>query len=81
MANTEAEYILSIDPGTVNLGYCVIKISDLHIVEWGAVNIKDSTNQGTCTKLARELNGLNLTSKRKIIIIIAFFTIYIPIFS
>jgi len=53
-----AEYVLSIDPGTINLAYCLIRIKDLKIIKWGLFSIKDSTHEGSCTKLAKQLDLL-----------------------
>lgn len=65
-----AEYILSFDPGTINTSYCLLKIDGLRIQDWGLFSIKDSTNEGTCVKLAKKLDSLALTDNRKVIIIV-----------
>lgn len=65
-----AEYILSFDPGTINMAYCLIEISTLKIINWGLFSIKDFTHEGSCTKLAKYLDKLKLTDNKKIIIVI-----------
>ncbi len=54
------DYILSFDFGTINMAYCLIKISTLKIKKWGTFSIKDSTHEGSCKKLADNLEELNL---------------------
>jgi len=65
-----AEYILSFDLGIINTAYCIVRISDLRIIRWGLFNIKDSTNEGSCTKLVKHLDRLNLCSGRNVLIVI-----------
>ncbi len=65
-----AEYVLSFDPGTINMAYCLIQINTLKIINWGKFSIKDSTHEGSCSKLAKYLDKLRLTDNKKIIIVI-----------
>jgi hypothetical protein len=65
-----AEYILSFDPGTINMAYCLIHIETLKIADWGVFSIKDSTHEGSCLKLAKKLDLLKLVDDRKVIVVI-----------
>jgi len=56
------DYILSFDVGSINMSYCVLDTRSKKIVRWGVFSIKDSTHEGSCTKLATSLNELNLTN-------------------
>lgn len=62
-------YILSIDPGTVNMAYCLLNTRTLMIKKWGLFSIKASTNEGTCIKLAEQLEILDLIEDRRVIIL------------
>ncbi len=64
------KYLLSFDPGTINMAYCLIEIDSLKIVKWGLFSIKDSTNEGSCTKLAKQLDTLTLTDDLEEVIIV-----------
>jgi hypothetical protein len=63
------EYIISFDPAVVNMAYCVINIETLKIKSWDKFSIKDSTNEGSCSKLAGHLDRLKLTDGIKSIIL------------
>lgn len=54
------DYILSFDPAIVNMAYCCVNADTLKIHKWGQFSIKDSTNEGTCKKLIKELDQINL---------------------
>lgn len=54
------DYILSFDFGVLNMAYCLIKIDSLKILKWGTFSIKDSTHEGSCKKLADNLDKLDL---------------------
>jgi hypothetical protein len=56
----KAKYILSYDPGTVNVAYCLICIDTLKIIKWGLFGIKDSTYEGMALKLAKHLDSSGL---------------------
>jgi hypothetical protein len=64
------EYILSFDPGTINMAYCLVHIDTLKIIKWGLFSIKDSTIEGSCTKLAKHLDILKLVDGLNVIIVI-----------
>lgn len=51
-----SEYIVSFDPAPINMGYCVVNINTLKILDWGKFSIKDSTNEGSCQKLVQQLD-------------------------
>lgn len=53
-------YLLSIDVGTVNMAFCLLKISSLKIQNWGLMNIKNYTYHGMINKLNTALNQLDL---------------------
>jgi hypothetical protein len=53
-------YLLSIDVGTVNMAFCLLKISSLKIQNWGLMNIKNYTYHGMISKLNIALNQLDL---------------------
>jgi hypothetical protein len=65
-----AGYLLSFDVGTINMAYCIVKINTLKIINWGIFSIKDSTNEGSCNKLAEKLDQLKLVNGKDIIIVI-----------
>lgn len=65
-----SEYILSFDPGTINMAYCIVEIKTLKIIDWGLFSIKDSTKEGMCVKLIKQLDTLNLTRYNNTTIVI-----------
>jgi hypothetical protein len=64
-----SEYILSFDPGSINMAYCLIEIATLRICKWGLFSIKDSTGEGSAIKLAKQLDELKLTDDIDVTII------------
>ncbi len=64
-----SDYILSFDPAIINMSYCLIDIDTEKINKWGNFSIKDSTNEGSCKKLANHLDHLKLTDDIDVIII------------
>lgn len=54
------DYIISFDVGSINMAYCVMHVKTLKIVRWGLFSIKDSTHEGSCTKLVEQLDSRNL---------------------
>jgi hypothetical protein len=56
------EYVLFFDPGIINMAYCLVKIDTLKIIKWGLFSIKDSTNEGSCEKLAKYLDTTDILS-------------------
>ena len=56
-----SDYVLSFDPGTINMSYCLVEIDTETVFRWGKFSIKDSTNEGSCTRLSKHLNQLDLT--------------------
>ena len=62
-------YIVSFDPGTVNLGYCVIHVENLKINKWGILNIKHNSIEGSTHLLIKQLNDLKLTELDEEIIV------------
>jgi len=64
-----ADYILSFDPAPINMAYCLVDIETLKIIKWGKFSIKDSTNEGSCKKLAKHLDDLKLTDGIDVIVI------------
>jgi hypothetical protein len=67
--NIMSEYILSFDPGSINMAYCLIEIATLRICKWGIFSIKDSTGEGSAIKLANHLDELKLTDDIDVTII------------
>ncbi len=65
-----SDYILFFDPGSINMSYCLVNIKTLKIIKWGLFSIKDSTNEGSCIKLAKKLDELELTSGINVIVVI-----------
>jgi len=61
--------LLSFDPAPINMAYCLINIDTLKIINWGTFSIKDSTNEGSATKLAKHLDRLRLTDDINVIIV------------
>ena len=55
------EYILSFDIGSINMAYCLMDIKTKKIIKWGLFSIKDSTNEGSCLKLAKYLDKRKIT--------------------
>jgi len=55
-----ADYLLSFDPGIINMSYCLVEIKTNTIIRWGLFSIKDNTNEGSCTRLAKQLDDLKL---------------------
>ncbi len=64
-----ADYILSFDPGTINLSFCLIHIHTLKIHRWGLFSIKSNTTEGSCKKLAEQLDSLHLIDGLNVIIV------------
>jgi len=64
-----SDYLLSFDPGIINMAYCLVEIETLEIINWGKFSIKDSTNEGCAKKLVDHLNRLNLTDDINSIVI------------
>jgi len=62
--------IVGFDLGTINTSYCQVRIKDLKILKWGMVDIKDSTNEGSCKKLVNKLNPIDLCSDGDTMIVI-----------
>ena len=56
--------------GIINTAYCLVRIKTLKIYRWGLFAIKDSTNEGSCTKLVKHLDRLNLCNGIHVIIVI-----------
>jgi hypothetical protein len=56
------DYLLLIDPATINLGFLLINVVQRKISKWGVIDIKDSTYEGMAIKLADKMNKLNLLS-------------------
>lgn len=54
-----ADYLLSFDPGTKNISYCLIHIPTCKIISWEIFSIDDPSYEGRCTKLANQLDELN----------------------
>lgn len=69
MSDINHNYIISFDPAPVNMGYCVVNIDTLKILKWGKFSIKDTTNEGHCKKLVKELDKLKLTDDINCIIV------------
>ena len=65
----KSDYIISFDPAPINMGYCVLNIHTLKIHDWGVFSIKDSTNEGSCRKLAKHLDELSLTENINCIVL------------
>ncbi len=65
-----SDYILFFDPGSINMAYCLVEIKTLKIIKWGLFSIKDSTNEGSCIKLAKKLDELKLTEGINVTIVI-----------
>jgi hypothetical protein len=64
-----SDYLLSFDPAPINMAYCLIDIETLKIMKWGPFSIKDSTNEGSCTKLFKHLDRLKLTDDINILLV------------
>lgn len=58
----DVDYILGIDPGSINLAYNLMNIKTKHIEKWGVIDIKDSTYEGMAIKMANKLDSLDLLS-------------------
>jgi hypothetical protein len=59
-----ANFLLSIDLGTMNFAYCLLHIPTLKIVRWDVVKLANSMkepHENICTKLATILDELKLT--------------------
>lgn len=56
------EYILSFDFGSINMAYNMMDIKTKKIVKWDKFSIKDSTNEGSCEKLAKYLDTSDILS-------------------
>jgi len=64
MPMMSSEYILAIDPGTINFSYCLIHADSRKIHKWDVISIGRSTSdtyETTCTNLAKMFNELDLT--------------------
>ena len=55
------EYILSFDPGTKNIAYCLIQKDNLEIKSWKVFSIESGTYEGRAKKLMQELDTLKPT--------------------
>lgn len=56
------DYLLLIDPATVNLACLLFEVKDKKICKWGVFDIKDSTYEGMAIKMANKLDNLDLLS-------------------
>lgn len=63
------ECVISFDPAPINMSYCIVDINTLKIIKWGYFSIRDSTNEGSCKKLANHLDSLRLTDNIESIIV------------
>lgn len=54
------EHILYYDPAQKHMAYCDIDINRLKICNWGKFSIQDSTNEGSCKKLLKELDNFEM---------------------
>jgi hypothetical protein len=54
------EYMLSWDFGSVNMSYNLINLKTKKIIKWDRFSIKDSTNEGSCLKLAKYLDSAKI---------------------
>jgi hypothetical protein len=64
----EADYLISIDLGTMNFAYCIINIKTEKIAYWDCVALCDNSNEThekVCTSLALKLDDLSLTDISK----------------
>jgi hypothetical protein len=62
--------VLSFDPAPINMAYCRVNAETSKIDKhWGLISIKDSTNEGSCQKLAKHLDKLKLTDDVETIIV------------
>jgi hypothetical protein len=57
----DSDFIVGFDPAPINMGYILLNIHNIKIYDWGIFSIKDSTNEGSCKKLAQNLDELKLT--------------------
>jgi hypothetical protein len=69
MAKIESEYVVSFDPAPINMGHCTVNVNTLLIYDWNKFSIKDSTNEGSCKKLVKQLDDLKPTDDIDCIII------------
>jgi hypothetical protein len=53
------DYLLSFDPGTKNIAYCLIEVKTLKIIKWEVFSIESSTYEGRVISLAKQLDLLN----------------------
>lgn len=56
------DYVLGIDPGSINLAYNLMNIKTKQIEKWGVIDIKDSTYEGMAIKMSNKLDSLDLLS-------------------
>lgn len=54
-----SDYLLSFDPGTKNIAYCLIEVATKKIIDWKIFSIASTTYEGRCRNLAKELDKLN----------------------
>ncbi len=52
------DYILSIDPGTKNISYCLISVKTREIVKWEVFSIEYSTYEGRCKKFGKRIRSI-----------------------
>lgn len=62
MIINKIDYILAIDPGSINLAFLLFDVKQKKIVKWGVIDIKDSTYEGMAIKMSNKLNTYNLLS-------------------
>lgn len=58
-------FLLSIDPGTVNLSYCLLSIDKSKVIRWNTISLASGikeTNEKICLNLLRQLLELDLTN-------------------
>ena len=54
------DYILSFDPGTKNIAYCLLESKTRKIVAWDVLSIEHKSYEGRCRNLNNELNKRKL---------------------
>jgi hypothetical protein len=65
-----AEYVMHFDPAMINMAYCIVHIDTLKIHSCGKFSIEDSTNEGSCAKLAKHLDTFKLTDGINVTIVL-----------
>jgi hypothetical protein len=56
------DYTITFDPAPINMGYAKLNKKTGEIVDWGVFSIKDSTNEGSCSKLLMKLDEFNFNN-------------------